>query len=1621
MTERTFRTPSPNRPGSSASGQQRSQFANEDMPPVPALPQNLDAASRPTGRAAQQDVQHRKANSLSLVGSPVRLASQKLASGETPTWFGAAKLGDLGSVRRTDPAMASPPSSPLLVAGQEDPSDGARPGSQASSINFSYPTRQRCGSAASALPPIDSSSAPQLSTKASPTQPSAADHHPTTRARQYPRGPAAVPLARRQSTSSSSDQALVYDPNSRRMVRQADLRSIQQVQQSVLDASQQPVGPKRKKRTPQRAGSHLAAGTMGRPRSEAPSTDPLVKAQPSSPAAQNQPRPVQPAPSILPAPPHETRLDVEELAPKAIMASPGKEAREVGQHNAQTTVDHPGANHLTVRAPASAAPDTAPLVVRRQPSVIQEGPEPEDAQDTNKTQAAISDSPGAVVARRKLQTGVPPETRTPATPPQNVTIPSNPSSENQTPAPVDQRPEVGPVDLSDYWKLNPGAAEHGRAAHISRERTHSSSPARQAHFGPVLDILTVKHSPPPRSISPRKSAMKHTSPRSASPSGDTSEASGSVNQEPPVAPKKSVRVSFEDNGDGATGESAAGKRNDSPLVASPNRHSWLPSLGRNRELSSFDEDTVMKPRPALPSFGSVRDRKPRENSPSELERPLVRPRGETKQASPSTLLPSPPLGSSNDHAVGAVLSNENTSLRERAVGSEDASGQREPLPPVVTTVEGSGYFSDGSDSSSMLSSEFEPAQPPSPLSDTEPRPQPVVESQTVPPKEPANGSVTNPRTETVSPQAAVEQGTPSEPQIPAISVSQPTPIVSEDKPSGQYFTDLPGAFPDDESDQSTASGAKRLAQAATAVKPVESTEATPDNGLPQQSAFPPIEPTAAEGSSNSDSDVYSDAYEDLSEFEGDGFQSLNAVVESPVQQSPRPVAQSQPPSREIPIQATSEDTPRLQTEISSATTAVEPQPDELTRDDWEQAKAYWRSLTAEKRAQLEKETKEEAGTEGDKDEAQPEVKPKKKKTVERRNSERKALAVHMAQQAAAPQQQEKVVHPDRSYMIKPGERWTGEEELTISPMRKTMRAEPQQQAPVAPIAGSRLRKSMRANGSGLGNGHAPQAAETRLASKRPESTPVAVAPTKPGHRRSATQVEERVQPAQPALRRRDSTGSESSFKRARPTKSQGLSFRHSMRSESPPRTRGENQPSKRFSLRTLSPAGSVSPSRAQMRTTLRDSSAGKKTSSGMRMPSFSLSYGGGKKSGSKASSNRATGSRFSSRLADSSDEDGDKGVESGFRSRFEDSSDDEPVLPIPASLPKSVLAPSAGSGILSHHLTKASSVASTALTEELEESEASQDHHHHNGPTLQTQPNSSPVNTTLRRTRSGKGQLPASQTAPSLSRPQPTADNITTGKEGRASRRHSILSVLRHRKKDSNSGAAAGKIGRPEVSESAARRDTRLERSVGQLERIRSRGEGEDEELGEDEEVLPSVPSPRSPRSPKLQKRGSHHRASSSPTPPLATTTSPLTTTTTPTATTGNNTTEMTMLMRVAEEEDDHDQFDPASLTRRPTASGNLGTRTLGLGRRSSSGDGGHVSVSGGGGGGFLHRRMSGVGGLPSSTSSTGGGFGGGGGVGGDVGSVDGGSVAGGSLAGASSTTRRKRFGALRKMLGLNE
>ena len=99
---------------------------------------------------------------------------------------------------------------------------------------------------------------------------------------------------------------------------------------------------------------------------------------------------------------------------------------------------------------------------------------------------------------------------------------------------------------------------------------------------------------------------------------------------------------------------------------------------------------------------------------------------------------------------------------------------------------------------------------------------------------------------------------------------------------------------------------------------------------------------------------------------------------------------------------------------------------------------------------------------------------------------------------------------------------------------------------------------------------------------------------------------------------------------------------------------------------------------------------------------------------------------------------------------------------------------------------------------------------------------------TLRRSRSGRGVLPAESTvsAPAMERPGPHP------------RRGSFLSSILRRKKDTGS-----KISR-DITESAARRDTRLERSTEQLTVMRTNSGSRLQKKGAASASVPSWPFP---------------------------------------------------------------------------------------------------------------------------------------------------------------------------------
>lgn len=196
-----------------------------------------------------------------------------------------------------------------------------------------------------------------------------------------------------------------------------------------------------------------------------------------------------------------------------------------------------------------------------------------------------------------------------------------------------------------------------------RGRNISASPSPQrARFSASPVVQATIHAPPTRDISPAKSAMKHSpspSVRAASPlahfshpkapSSETSETPSLASYDGLGKKKKSVRVSFDEQ----------------PQVTS------IASPASSKALDDFDDDDdLMKPRPALPSFGSVRKNR---SNPDYAEKV-------TEMA--------PERSASNDHAIGGILANAN--------GNEKPVN--EPVAPVVTSKETTGDVSDSDNS-----------------------------------------------------------------------------------------------------------------------------------------------------------------------------------------------------------------------------------------------------------------------------------------------------------------------------------------------------------------------------------------------------------------------------------------------------------------------------------------------------------------------------------------------------------------------------------------------------------------------------------------------------------------------------------------------------------------------------------------------------------------------------------------------------------------------------------------------------------------------------------------------------------------------------------------------------------
>jgi serine/arginine repetitive matrix protein 2 len=1182
-----------------------------------------------------------------------------------------------------------------------------------------------------------------------------------------------------QRIAPANNSHMVYDPNTRSFL---PLSEILAIEQRIQNAATMPTKKKKKRISPkQNTGTHLADGTIGgRPRGTA--IDEMEAARQASTSTVKSPAQVQlPLRAAVPtsASAEVAVQQTTRVAATAPKKTPVGVATDSDSDDQQSYVPNSSDNESDFSSPPRKFNTRAGALLAKKPSIVREDKEGEEEEHITPRTAGVPSGLGVETTPVALSPSPVPRSsagrgygRGQASASAAFAQGRQHARSASQPAPVPAASDAGATTLTE---LGPVA------------RGHSASPARATHFAPTPDHLAVKHSPPARSISPRKSALKQSSsdtPRSHSPAvgfgygsnvSETSNGSASAGEleEAALPKKKAVRVSFDENnvvvGQAAGQELPSSSFTESSQQELPAKRNWLSLSGRAKKKEAnitADDDEVMQPRPALPSFGSVRERK-QTRGPVE-ERPLVKP-AELVDGVGSTLDSNEhPLGQSNDHLMGAIISQDAASKN-----AANISKSREPLPPLVTTVEGSGYSSDGDSTIGRDSLDHEDegsvtmshAPPTSGFEITDMR---------------VTGTADEERTNEI-----INNG-----DVPKISISRATPP-SDEAHKRKEWLHIPGAW---SLGANSDSGSQTPGDSPTsehhALGPTPATvgiaEPLPDEA---QQGSPVLGNIAAEKlhdhavileeTEESDASIYSDAAEELSDIEG-GFMSLDAVVESPVLAS-----------RSLGIGAGGEEYLKNNIPNTSAEPAID--------DSWEKAQRYWGSLSADKKLRLEQEAREQAEASDSTIEApKPTPKPKKKKP-----------AAQQAPPGVLPKPQP--IMNERAYMIAPGSK--APVDSYIPTMRSSMRAER-----VIVPSETHMRMSMRSQGV-MRNSmrEPPQMAQQRgslVKKNRPLSlsAPINIdAAAVNAHVKALTAVAAKNSSRRaqaPVLQRRGSGESDSSFKRSRA--SENTTFRRSMKEsfDSPSGRQLSPTESSRFSLRSLSPTGSgigrrpfssAAPSSTppkSMRTSMRNSGAAK---SPIRIPGF------GRASSSQPPKGKLS-RQHTSRFADSSDE---EEVHPSFQSRFVDSSDDDEVP-----------APSGAGSVFGRGTMRANqAVRGIPRKPGVEDGDSSDLPDSDDevvpaspGLKLAKRPNGSTTVITsqgpalasgsLRRSGSGRGATASPTT--------PTRTLSTTRSRGA-----NLMAILRRRKPDPSS-----KVRKAEI-ESAARRDTPLERSKYDLQAIK--------------------------------------------------------------------------------------------------------------------------------------------------------------------------------------------------------
>ena len=977
------------------------------------------------------------------------------------------------------------------------------------------------------------------------------------------------------------------------------------IQHSMQVTANRPV--KKKKKIVSKGlsqGSHFASGSSGgRPIGTAvdvtPPRQPLSNSSTPSPSG----------PQMSNVRDAAAGAEPQKRKKKAIVFSEGEGAGEKARSSYASDSDTHSERSVSSDRPRTYNTRAAGLLVK-QPSVVREDPEAEEQEEQRPTAGKINGQ----VAQNGSATLA-------------IDRPQNKSTSQASARSAASKSTSLGLPVTD-----PRIGTKQGLGSVTATRNQSLSPARAAHFSsqPILETPEgIKHQPPARSVSPAKSALKHSpSSRGPSPAGSVpgtwnrrngraaSEASDTTSfvsddgLRGASRKKKSVRVSFDDDSVVVGRAASPPTSPDSPVIMSPQTKAspsaeWFNSREKREEgQSTLGIDSAMQPTPALPTFGSVRELK-NEGGLNES----------TNQSNPQSA-PNR-YETSSDMVIGDILAKHYRGKEQR--------GSNEPLPPEVTSVEEMDSLSESED---------------------------VVNDSTILPK--ANVSSSQPALIN-----NLDQGFPNRGLIPSIAVLPATPGVESSHTEQRDWFRIPGEFP-----LSTDS----LMENVPSIVDHHATDPTPANiGI----AEPEPEPAAAnheagsltvgsvadglrmqihshdvEESEDTES-IYSDAAEDLSDLEGDGFGSINAIIESPVS-AKISAASRQPNSTSKEASAAKRPSPlgRNESELSEPGSEA----------GWDRAQEYWSGLSQTRKQQL-----EDAAIPGSVDKAQAKPNLKAKKTAPNKKTANSPISDHPPLPPWPDKQYREETRPSspRASAMKQSMRGSQPEPSQDFHMRSSMRngAAPKSQrnsVDAPQPRGALQKKSRPVSAVAMVDYNKASKKITanhgRAASADVGSTLTPVPPSPPATRKKA---------AAPNLRRikSDDSDSSSSFKRLRPSTadSSRITMKRSMRGAStddPSQSLRGNRESI-ISARSPSPNGSArrpfSAGGSSMRTSMRGPiDSGKQTRT--KSPSR---FGFGKNPKSKRAGSK---SGFSSRFGDSSDED-ERPV--NRRSRFEDSSDDD--------------------------------------------------------------------------------------------------------------------------------------------------------------------------------------------------------------------------------------------------------------------------------------------------------------------------------------------------------------------------